>query len=74
MLAHFGDVAETLDSDTTQIVMLGTETPNLFPDRLGSSVAIVVNDEPYLIDFGPVVVRQASAMSPELGGRYKAWL
>jgi ribonuclease BN (tRNA processing enzyme) len=68
VLAPFGVVAETLESETTQIVMLGTGTPNPFPDRSGPSVAIVVNDEPYLIDFGPGVVRQASAMSPEYGG------
>ena len=68
MLASNGVVAETLDSETTQIVMLGTGTPNPFPDRSGPSVAIVVNDEPYLIDFGPSVVRQASAMSTEYGG------
>lgn len=30
-----------------------------------------MNDEPYLIDFGPGVVRQASAMSPEYGGSVK---
>lgn len=71
MLAPYGVVAEPLDSETTQIVMLGTGTPNPFPDRSGPSVAIVVNDEPYLIDFGPGVVRQASAMSPEYGGSVK---
>ena len=62
---------ETLDSETTQIVMLGTGNPHPFPDRSGPSIAIVVNDEPYLIDFGPGVVRQASAMSPEYGGTVK---
>jgi ribonuclease Z len=66
-----GAAGETLDSETTQIVMLGTGTPNPFPDRSGPSIAIVVNDEPYLIDFGPGVVRQASAMSPEYGGTVK---
>ena len=71
MLAPYGVVAETLDSETAQIVMLGTGTPNPFPDRSGPSVAIVVNDEPYLIDFGPGVVRQASAMSPKYGGSVK---
>ena len=71
MLAPYGVVAETVDSETTQIVMLGTGTPNPFPDRSGPSVAIVVNDEPYLIDFGPGIVRQASAMSPEYGGSVK---
>ena len=67
-LAAYDVVAKMLDSETTQIVMLGTGTPNPFPDRSGPSVAIVVNGEPYLIDFGPGVVRQASAMSPEYGG------
>ena len=49
MLAPYGVVAEALDSETTQIVMLGTGTPNPFPDRSGPSVAIVVNDEPKLL-------------------------
>lgn len=55
-------------SDITQLVMLGTGTPNPFPDRAGPSLAIVVNGEPYLVDFGPGVVRQASSLSPEYGG------
>ena len=45
----------------TQIVMLGTGTPNADPDRSGPSVAIVVNDTPYIVDFGPGVVRRAAA-------------
>lgn len=45
----------------TQIVLLGTGTPNAEPDRSGSSVAIVVNDVPYIVDFGPGVVRRAQA-------------
>jgi ribonuclease BN (tRNA processing enzyme) len=45
----------------TQIVMLGTGTPNADPDRSGPSVAIVINDTPYIIDFGPGVVRRAAA-------------
>jgi ribonuclease BN (tRNA processing enzyme) len=44
-----------------QIVLLGTGTPNADPDRSGPSVAIIVNDQPYLIDFGPGVVRRAAA-------------
>src|SRR5678815_4744331 len=46
---------------TSQIVLLGTGTPNADPERFGPSVAIVVNDTPYLVDFGPGVVRRASA-------------
>jgi ribonuclease BN (tRNA processing enzyme) len=45
----------------TQIVLLGTGTPNADPDRSGPSIAIVVNDTPYLVDFGPGVVRRAAA-------------
>lgn len=45
----------------TQIVLLGTGTPNADPDRSGPSVAIVVNDTPYLVDFGPGIVRRAAA-------------
>jgi ribonuclease BN (tRNA processing enzyme) len=44
----------------TQIVMLGTGNPRPEPDRSGPATAIVVNDTPYLIDFGPGVVRRAT--------------
>ena len=44
----------------TQLVMLGTGTPNTDPDRFGPAVAIVVNDTPYLVDFGTGVVRRAA--------------
>lgn len=46
---------------TTQIVLLGTGTPNAEPNRHGSSLAVIVNDTPYLVDFGPGVVRRAAA-------------
>lgn len=45
----------------TQVVLLGTGTPNADPARSGPAVAIVVNDTPYLIDCGPGVVRRAAA-------------
>lgn len=47
----------------TQIVLLGTGTPSPDPDRSGPATAIVVNGTPYLIDFGPGVVRRAAAAS-----------
>ena len=50
-----------LDETRTRIVMLGTGTPNAEPDRSGSSVAIIVDDIPYIIDAGPGVVRRANA-------------
>src|SRR5262245_46457507 len=45
----------------TQIVLLGTGTPGWDPNRSGPATAIVVNGTPYLIDFGPGVVRRAGA-------------
>jgi ribonuclease BN (tRNA processing enzyme) len=45
----------------TQIVMLGTGTPRPDPERSGPATAIVVNGMPYLVDFGPGVVRRAAA-------------
>ena len=56
-------VAQTPPQRTskTQIVLLGTGTPNADPDRFGPSIAIVVNDTPYIVDFGPGVVRRAAA-------------
>jgi ribonuclease BN (tRNA processing enzyme) len=45
----------------TQVVLLGTGTPNADPDRSGPSVAVVVGDTPYIVDFGPGVVRRAAA-------------
>ena len=47
----------------TQVVLLGTGTPSPDPDRSGPATAIVVNGTPYLIDFGPGVVRRAAAAS-----------
>ncbi len=61
-------VADIPASTITKVVLLGTGTPNPEPDRSGPAVAIVVNDTPYLVDFGPGVVRRAAAMSPAYGG------
>ena len=46
---------------TTQIVLLGTGTPNPDPDRSGPSVAIVVNGAAYIVDCGVGIVRRAAA-------------
>jgi ribonuclease Z len=58
-------------SKITQVVMLGTGTPFPTPERSGPGVAIVVNDIPYLVDFGPGVIRRAAQMSPSFGGPIK---
>jgi ribonuclease Z len=60
--------AELEPSPRTKVVILGSGTPNPEPGRSGPAVAIVVDDRPYLVDFGPGVVRRAAAMSPSYGG------
>jgi ribonuclease BN (tRNA processing enzyme) len=45
----------------TQLVLLGTGTPNADPDRFGPALAIVVNQQAYLVDAGAGVVRRAAA-------------
>ena len=52
----------------TQVVMLGTGTPRLDPDRSGPAVCIVANGTPYLVDFGPGVVRRAAAAAQKGSG------
>jgi ribonuclease BN (tRNA processing enzyme) len=53
---------ETAGSNgSTRVVMLGTGTPRPDPDRAGPATAIVVDDTPYLIDFGAGVIRRATA-------------
>jgi ribonuclease BN (tRNA processing enzyme) len=51
----------------TQIVLLGTGTPNADPDRSGPAVAIVVGAEAYLVDCGAGVVRRAAAAAQRSG-------
>ncbi len=45
----------------TRVILLGTGTPNADPERWGPATAIVVNEEIYLVDCGPGVVRRAAA-------------
>lgn len=59
-------------SAQTKVVLLGTGTPNPDPEHSGCSVAIVVGEKSYLIDFGPGLVRQAAALSPRYGGTIEA--
>jgi ribonuclease BN (tRNA processing enzyme) len=54
-------VAVPRAQQNTQLVMLGTGTPNADPDRYGPAVAVVVGDASYLVDFGIGVVRRAAA-------------
>ena len=65
-LAHS---AEAQSQSATQVVMLGTGTPGPDPDRSGPATAVVVNGVPYLVDFGPGVVRRAKAAALDKGIR-----
>ncbi len=54
----------------TKVVLLGTGTPNPDPDHAGSGLAILVNNNSYLVDFGTGIVRNAAKMTPQYGGEY----
>ena len=60
------------DDQQTRVVMLGTGTPNPDPRHSGNSVVIIVNNTPYVVDFGPGLIRQAAALSPSYGGDIEA--
>ena len=61
-----------MTSSSTKVVLLGTGNPNPDPRRLGPSVAIIVGYTPYIVDFGPGLIRQAAALSPHYGGNIPA--
>ena len=44
----------------TKLVLLGTGTPNILPTRYQSSLAIIVDDVPYLVDCGGGAVQRAT--------------
>src|SRR5918993_557596 len=62
-LAVFSQSEKKTSAQNTQIVLLGTGTPSPDPERSGPATAVVVNGTPYLIDFGPGVVRRIAAAS-----------
>lgn len=59
--AAVGQTPRTPTTSKTQIILLGTGNPGPDPERSGPATAIVVNGTAYLVDFGPGVVRRASA-------------
>ena len=56
----------------TKLIVLGSGTPNPDPNRAGSAYALVVNETPYLVDFGPGIIRRAASLSPPWGGEIEA--
>jgi ribonuclease BN (tRNA processing enzyme) len=47
------------DRPQTKLILLGTGTPNAEPSRSGPAAAVVAGGQPYVVDFGPGVVRRA---------------
>ena len=72
LMAALTAVGNQTESAKTKVVLLGTGTPNPDPEHSGCSVAVVVNETSYIIDFGPDLVRQAAALSPRYGGNIEA--
>jgi len=55
---------------STHFFVLGSGTPNPNPERMGSSYLVLVDDTPYLFDFGPGVVRRVAALTTNWGGDF----
>ena len=45
---------------STTLVLLGTGTPNILPDRFQSSYAVIVDDRPYVVDCGGGTLQRLS--------------
>ncbi len=65
-------IGSSMSFSQTKVVMLGSGNPNPDPGHQGPGVAIVVNEQAYLIDFGTGIVRQAAALTPKYGGSINA--
>ncbi len=64
---------KTEHKNSTCIVILGSGNPNPAPDQSGCSIMILVDSTPYVVDFGPGLVRRAAAVSPTYGGKLKGF-
>jgi len=51
----------------TKLILLGSGTPRPEPDHSGCSLAVVVNNTPYIIDFGPGLIRLSGSDSYTMG-------
>src|SRR3954452_19787324 len=54
-------------ADAARVILLGTGTPIPDPCCSGPAVAVVVNNQAYLFDAGPGVVRRAQAAAEKFG-------
>ena len=55
---------------STHFFVLGSGTPNPNPERMGSAYLVLVDNTPYLFDFGPGVVRRVAALTTNWGGDF----
>jgi len=55
-------------SSRSKLILLGTGNPNPDPGHQGCSLIILVDETPYVVDFGAGLIRQAAALTPEYGG------
>ena len=60
MLCLHSPGQQVQENKGTRLVLLGTGTPNPVPERSGPSLAIIVNNQAYIVDCGPGVVRRAA--------------
>ncbi|MCF0115487.1 MAG: MBL fold metallo-hydrolase [Erysipelotrichaceae bacterium] len=44
----------------TQVILLGTGTPNACYNASGPATAIIINNKAYIVDFGPGIIRQCT--------------
>ena len=61
LLILFAPILLSAQSSRTKIVMLGTGTPIPDPDRMGPSLAMIVDSVPYIFDAGTGIVRRTVA-------------
>jgi len=57
-----------MHSPKTQVILLGTGNPNPDPKHQGPSILILVDNTPYIVDFGAGLVRQVATLVLEYGG------
>lgn len=62
-----------LPSEITKIIFLGTGNPNPDPNHSGVSILLLINNNPYIFDCGPGLVRNASKLNPKYGGKFKGF-
>ena len=55
----------------TKVILLGTGNPNPDPSHLGPALIILVDQTPYIVDFGAGLIRQAASLTSHYGGNLK---